>query len=504
MDFFTIAGLTKHYGGVTALAGVDLSVREGEVHSIVGENGAGKSTFLKIVSGIVRPDSGDVHFRGARITEADPLRLFSLGISAAFQETSLFDNLSVAENLFLGGLHRHRGPAIDWKAAAEEARRSLALFGMEELDPGQPCGEVSPEARQVLEILKAIKPNTRLVSLDEPTASLTREKILLLFSLIQRLKAGGATFLYVSHHLDEVLAISDRITVFRDGRKVGTLERAEATEARLHEMMVGRAITNRRRPRGAAAEGPAAQALLTVSGLGDGACVHDVSFQLNAGEILGFAGLIGAGRSETAQLIFGLRQKTSGAVTLAGQDISRITPGEAIRLGIAYLPEERRQTGIFLDQGLGVNTTIGRLERLRKGAVIDFRLERELTRGMLERLGVKYGVLSQTALSLSGGNQQKLLLGKCLFAEPRLLILDEPTKGIDVGSKEEIYELISSLAAAGMAVLLISSEVGEICMLSDRVLVMAGGSIIGGFTGEHINERDITTCYLTGGRRHDN
>ena len=318
----------------------------------------------------------------------------------------------------------------------------------------------------------------------------------LLFERIGRMRRSGVTFLYVSHHLDEVLEVSDRITVFRDGKKVGTLERSEATEARLHEMMVGRAISHGR----AAPAGPLAAPLLEVSGLGDGSRVHDVSFGVSAGEILGITGLIGAGRSELACMIAGLSPKSAGTVRFDGRDITRVSPGEAIRMGISYLPEERRQEGLFLGQSLLVNTTIARLEKIARRLVLDFRRERTLAADTLRRLGVKHSELGQAALSLSGGNQQKLLLAKCLFTEPRLLILDEPTKGIDVGSKEEIYGLVRGLAAQGMAVIVVSSEVEEICLLSHRVLVMGGGRLIGSFTGDDIRESTITACYLqTGG-----
>jgi ribose transport system ATP-binding protein len=494
VEFLEIRGLTRRFGGVLALDGVELSVRKGEVHSVIGENGAGKSTLLKVISGIVRADSGEVFFQGGRITNADPNRLFSLGISAAFQETSLFDNLTVAENLYLGRLYRREGPTIDWNAAIEAAGKAFKDFGLPGVDPRARVGELSAETRQVLEILKAVKSNAALISLDEPTAALTSSVASLLFSAIGKLRAKGITFLYVSHHLDEVLRVSDRITVFRDGRKVGTVDRAEATERLLHEMMIGRAVNRERRP--SPARDLAAPPLLEVSGLGDGRKVHDVSFTVSPGEILGITGLIGAGRSELACMMVGLAPKATGTVRYEGKDVTNITPGQAIRQGISYLPEERRQAGLFLGQSLVINTTIARLEKVARRFRLDFRRERSLARETLQRLGVKHSDAGQAALSLSGGNQQKLLLAKCLFTEPRLLILDEPTKGIDVGSKEEIYGLVHGLAAKGMAVIVISSEVEEICLLSDRVLVMGAGRLIGSFSGEAIRENTITACYL--------
>jgi ABC-type sugar transport system ATPase subunit len=494
MAFLEIAGLSKRFGGVVALDGIDLSIVPGEIHSIIGENGAGKSTFLKIISGIVRADSGEVTFQGERITHADPNRLFALGISAAFQETSLFDNLTVAENLFLGRLYDHRGALVDWRTAAEEARRTLTAFGVTDLDVRSKAGQLSAEMRQVLEILKAAKAGAKVISLDEPTASLTKAHIGHLFDLLRRLRAQGVTIIYVSHRLNEVLELSDRITVFRDGAKVGTIGRAEASEGVLHAMMVGRALTSQRAE--AVIRSTEAGPIMKVSGLSDGAKVKDVSFDVFEGEVLGIAGLVGAGRSEVAWMLAGLAPKHAGNVEYREHDITRITPQAAIRQGIFYLPEERRQMGLFLTQNLAVNTTISKLEKLTRGIVLDSAREKSLAGQALERLGVRYASLDQTALSLSGGNQQKLLLGKCLFTEPQLLILDEPTKGIDVGSKEEIYCLIGDLSRQGMTVIVISSEVEEICLLSHRVLVMGDGRIIGTFTGDEINESSITACYL--------
>jgi len=495
MDFLRIEGLTKRFGGVLALDGVDLTVERGEIHSVVGENGAGKSTFLKILSGILKSDGGEVSFEGKRITNEDPGRLFELGISAAFQETSLFDNLSVAENLFLGRLHMHRGAAINRKKSASAARGALASLGLQDIDPGMKVAQLPADTRQMLEILKSVKPNAKVISLDEPTASLTREGVRLLFRLLGRLRESGVSVLYVSHHLDEVIEISDRITVFRDGRKVGTIARREATEGRLHEMMIGRAVSHERARR-KSVERSVGEPILRVEGAGDGDRVRDVSFDVHKGEILGITGLVGAGRSELAWMIFGLSRMRSGRITYQGKGLSKITPSSAIREGIFYLPEERRVMGLFLDQNLLVNTTISRLDKVKSGPVIDFPKEKTLAARLFERLGVRYSSFEQTALSLSGGNQQKLLLGKCLFAEPKLLILDEPTKGIDVGSKEEIYGLILSLAGEGMSVLVISSEVEEIVLLSDRVLVVSEGKISGVFTGDDINVHTITACYL--------
>jgi ABC-type sugar transport system ATPase subunit len=494
MEFLRVEALTKHFGGVLALDRVDLEIQGGEIHSIVGENGAGKSTLLKILAGIVGSDEGEVFFCGERITDAKPNQLFELGISVAFQETSLFDNLTIAENLFIGGLYNYRRFGINWRTAAGRAGKILEDFGLGDIDPQSRTAGLSTEMKQIIEILKSVKENARLICLDEPTAPLTRGGTQLLFSLLEELKNRGITVVYVSHNLEEVLRISDRITVLRDGRKVKTIGRAEASEAVLHDLMIGRSILRERRPRRGEIDRKAP--ILRVEGLTDGDRVRDVSFSVHRGEILGLTGLVGAGRSDVAWMLFGLTGLSGGEIYVEERLVEHLTPDQAIREGIYYLPEDRRLMGLFLNQNLVINTTIAKLDRVKRRFTLDFKLERSLTAETMGKLGVKYSSLNQSALNLSGGNQQKLLFGKCLFAEPKIFLLDEPTKGIDVGSKEEIYELIRALAAQGMAVVLISSEVEEICLLSDRVIVMGDGTIIGTFEGERINEREITTCYL--------
>jgi ABC-type sugar transport system ATPase subunit len=498
VEYLAIHGLSKRYSGVTALDGVDLEFKEGEIHSIIGENGAGKSTLLKILAGIVHAGSGSILFRGEEITGMSPNQLFARGLSASFQETSLFDNLTVTENLFIGQLYDHRGLRISWNAAKAHARTLLEGFGVPSIDPAARVESLSAESRQILEILKTVKPTTRVLSLDEPTASLTKQGVRLLFALIRSLKEKGVTVLYVSHHLDEVLELSDRITVLRDGRKVGELGRAEATEERLHELMIGRSISRSRGP----AEGRTfddGSPLLSVRDLADGKKVRGVSFDVLRGEILGITGLVGAGRTELAQMIFGLAETTAGRITFNDIDITHSLTQEIIRRGIYYLPEERHRLGLFLDQNLMVNTTISRLRRIARGTMLDYRSERSKSEETLSQVGVRYASSRQAVRSLSGGNQQKVLLAKCLFAEPALLILDEPTKGIDVGSKEDIYGLIRILVGQGMTVIVISSEVEEICLLSDRVLVMGDGKVIGTFTRGEINEKSIALCYLQAG-----
>jgi ribose transport system ATP-binding protein len=492
--FLSIKGISKRFGGVHALSGVDVEILSGEIHSIIGENGAGKSTLLRIISGALHSDSGNILLHQKDITNADPNNLFKAGISVAFQETSLFENLTVAENLFLGTLYNYRGLGIDWKKAETEAQAILDGFELSGINPNDPLSSLSTEMRQIIEILKAVKDNPVLLCLDEPTSALTFESVRRLFGLLGRLKEAGTTIIYVSHHLDEILEISDRITVLRDGKKVDTISRQEASKPVLHELMVGRRIASGTVNRQTSADDR--MPILECSNISDGEKVSNVSLSVFEGEILGITGLVGSGRSELAWLIYGLNPLSDGSIKHRGEVLEKHSADKAIERGIIYLPEERRQMGIFLDQDLIINTTISKLDKVTKGRLINFRNEKQKSGDMLQSVQVRYQSLFQSALSLSGGNQQKLLLGKCLFTDPDLLILDEPTRGIDVGSKEEIYNFIKLLSKNGLTVIVVSSEVEEICLLCNRVLVMSQGDIIGEFKGEGINERSITACYL--------
>ncbi|MBN2073556.1 MAG: sugar ABC transporter ATP-binding protein [Actinobacteria bacterium] len=488
-----IKNLYKKFRGVQALDDVSLDIEKGEVHSIIGENGAGKSTLIKIISGVVRADEGQVILRGESILNLPAAKIFARGISASYQENSLFDNLTIAQNLFISSLYRYKGFNFSWEKAISGARKILDYFGINNVDPLETVSELPPETRQIIEILKTVSRKADILCLDEPTASLTESGAESLFKLLNDLKSKGITIIYVSHNLDEVLKISDRITVLRDGKKVETIEKKSADKSILHQLMIGREIMQRQRQK---APYTGEKPVLKVLNAGDGGKLHDISFELYKGEVLGLAGLVGSGRTELAWLLFGLSPLKSGNIYYNGAVMPGLSPATAIKKGIMYLPEERKLMGLFLGQDLKVNITSSKLDKIRRGIMINFRKERILTEEVLKSLGIKYATLNQLALKLSGGNQQKLLFGKCLFTDPELLILDEPTKGIDVGSKEEIYELIEKLVDEGMTIILISSEVEEICKLSDRVLIMVKGKIKDVYKGDKINEKDITSCYL--------
>ncbi len=491
--FLEIKNLYKRFKGVQALEDVSISIRKGELHSIIGENGAGKSTLIKIIAGAVKSDNGEIILDGEDITNWPSIRLFKKGVSASFQENSLFDNLTIAQNIFISELYKYNSFNLKWKKFIDNSKKLLRYFNLEDLNPLTLVSELPPETRQVIEILKSINREVKVLCLDEPTAALTENEIELFFKLLNDLKEKGVTILYISHNLTEVLKLSDRITVLRDGKKVKTLNRSEADKTVLHHLMIGRDIVQRKRRKKLYQN---TKPILKVKNISDGLKLKDISFEVYPGEILGLAGLVGSGRTELAWLLFGLSTCKSGEIYYKDEKIDKLTPIKAIKKGIMYLPEDRKLMGLFLGQDLIINTTVSKLDKVSRNILVDFNKEKRLVLEILKNLNVKYTSLNQLVLKLSGGNQQKVLFGKCLFTNPDLLILDEPTKGIDVGSKEEIYELIEKLVNNGLTIILISSEIEEICRLSDRVLVMVNGQIKNVYKGEDINEKDITSCYL--------
>lgn len=486
--------VSKNYGATKALDSIDLTIEKGEIHSLIGENGAGKSTLIKILCGVVNKDSGDIYYEGKKILDFRPYSLLQIGISAAFQEMSLFNNLTVAQNLRVATLPQKKDFTINWKKEKEETEEFLDSLGIENVKSDTPVSYLNPSQKQLLEIVKSILRQPNVLCLDEPTSSLAEKELAILLRLLQQLKKNQTTVIFVSHKLEEVLQVSDRITVLRDGKKVETLINKNLNESILFSLMVGEKgirQTQRRHFQGK-------EKLLVVNDLSDSKKIKQISFELSKGEILGLAGLVGAGRSELAQTIFGLKHRQQGSIYFEGKLLpSNLTPSEAIEKGIIYLPEDRKELGLYLDLNLCYNTSACSLNQITKREIINFKKEIDIVQKLLTKLGVRYKTHRQKAFSLSGGNQQKLLFGKSLFANPKILILDEPTRGVDVGSKREIYQLILNLVnTSETSIILISSEIEEICLLSDRVLVMKDGMLIKEFRGEEINERTITACYL--------
>ncbi len=493
-NFLEIKNIYKRFKGVQALENVSVEIRKGEIHSIIGENGAGKSTLVKIITGVLAADSGKVLLEGKEIHHLSIEQLFDAGISAAYQESSLFENLTVAQNIFISELFNFRGFNLSWDKIIAKTENLLKDFNLQNIKPLDLVSELSPEPKQMLEIIKCINRNPKILCLDEPTASMSESGVELLFKIINKLKEQNKTILYISHNLDEILKISDRITVLRDGKKVKTLDINEADKKVLHQLMIGRSITQTYRKKTIFNNN--LKPLLRVENLYDSDKLKNINFEVYPKEILGISGLVGAGRTELACAIFGINKIITGKVFYKEKLLTNLNPVKAVKNGIIYLPEDRKLMGLYLNQSIKVNVTSSNLNRITKCMILNSKKEKLLSGELLGNLDLKYSNLNQLAQKLSGGNQQKLLFGKCLFSQPELLILDEPTRGIDVGAKEEIYDLINKLVEQGLTIILISSEIEEICRLSDRVLVMVKGEIVDTFKGEKINEKDITSCYL--------
>jgi ABC-type sugar transport system ATPase subunit len=469
-----VEGLEKSFPGVRALAGVGFDVRAGEVHALLGENGAGKSTLIKIVSGVYRPDAGTVRVDGREVHFASPHEAQAAGIATVYQELLLFPDLTVAENVFLGHAPRTRWGGVDWPAMRAHAAEILASLDIHDLDVTAPVRSLSVANRQRVEIAKALSLDARVLIMDEPTAALTEADVARLFELVRRLKARGVGVVYISHRMAEIFALADRVTVLRDGQHVGTKAVRATSEPELIAMMVGRTIDHLF-PKGAARVG---EPVLEVRNLVAPPVVKGVSLTVRAGEIVGLAGLIGSGRSELAQAIFGMAPTAAGEIRIAGRPVRIASASDAKRHGIAYVPEDRGTQGLVRPMTVRDNVSLAVLRKIAPRSFIDRRAEDELAQGAIRRFNIRAYGPEQTVGKLSGGNQQKVVLGKWLATEPKLLIMDEPTRGIDVGAKAEIHRLMSELAAAGLAVLMISSELPEILGMSDRILVMREGRIV--------------------------
>lgn len=470
-------GITKRYPGVVALDGVDLEVRPGEVMALVGENGAGKSTLLKILAGAEHPDEGTIEVDGAPVQMADPREAQRRGIAVIYQELNLAEHLSVAENVFVGREPRTRFGTVD---RTEMNRRTAQL--LEELHvaaaPSTVVGHLNVARRQMVEIAKALSMDARVIVMDEPTSSLTEHEVRMLLQLVAELRARGVAVVYVSHRMREIFEIADRITVMRDGRLVGVRETAEITPDDVVTMMVGRELTDLFG--GETSDRDLSEdCVLEVEGLSSGDRVKDVSFSVRPGEIVGFAGLIGAGRSETAHAIFGSRPRTAGVVRVGGQAISPRHPEDAIRHGVVLVPEDRKREGLFLGLPVRTNMASPSLRRLSRWGFVRRGAEGALSREQASRLNLRSSAVDVPAGTLSGGNQQKVVLARWLALNPKVLLLDEPTRGVDVGAKAELYRIIRSVARQGVGVVVISSELPEVLGICDRIVVMREGRVVG-------------------------
>lgn len=482
----SVEGIVKKFPGTIALNNVHIEVNEGEVHALVGENGAGKSTLMNIISGVFPPDSGKIFFMGREVDFNNPKEAQDMGIGFVHQELSLCPHLSVAENIFMGRVPTNKIGLTDYKKLFNKSKELLELFHAS-FSPWDLVGNLNVAEQQIVEIGKALSLDCKLLILDEPTSSLTETETVTLFRIIKDIKAKGISVLYISHRMAEIFEICDSITVFRDGTFVNKVKVQDVNSDDVIQMMVGRNIHNLY-PKKSESVG---KEVLSVRNFNKKGVFQNISFSVNKGEILGFYGLVGAGRTEVARAICGIDDRDSGEVYLNGDLVENKNYRETITNGFAYLTEDRKQQGLFLQMTIKQNITAAKLDIVTSGIVIDKHKETDISQKYVNRLNIKISSLDQKVANLSGGNQQKVMIGKWLATNPKVLIMDEPTRGIDVGAKAEIHTMLRELSNQGITVIIISSELPEIIGMSDRVIVMHEGHITGEVVSDEISEENI-------------
>jgi rhamnose transport system ATP-binding protein len=483
----TLAGISKSFPGVRALHDVSLSLYPGQVTALIGENGAGKSTLVKILTGIYQPDAGEIAIDGNIVSLPSAHAAFAHGITAIHQETVLFDDLTVAENIFLGHTPKTRFGTIDWGAMRKHAREVLETMRAGHIDAEARLRDLGIANKHLVAVARAMSIDAQTVIMDEPTAALSAKEIEELFLLIEFLKSEGKAVLFISHKFDEIYRIADRYTVFRDGEMVGEGLLAETDQGEIVRMMVGRPVDHIFPDRSTVI----GETVLAVSGLSHPTEFDDISFDLHKGEILGFYGLIGAGRSEVMQAIAGITSTSRGTVSLDGETLAPKSAADAIDSGIVYVPEERGQQGVVIGMPIFQNVSLPSLKRTSKSGVLQLADEFALARKYTERLDLRASSLSQDVGTLSGGNQQKIVIAKWLATKPKVIILDEPTKGIDIGSKAAVHGFMAELVAQGLSVIMVSSELPEILGMSDRVVVMREGRIVGRYDNKGLHAETL-------------
>ena len=486
------SNISKSYAGVHALRDVSFELRAGEVHALVGENGAGKTTLIKTITGAVVPDAGEIRINDEVVKDNSPGRSKLLGVAAIYQEPTLFPELTVAENMAVESEQRSLWRSVDWN---ERRRRAAALLEQVggRFDVERDAGSLTMPEQQLMEIARAVGADARILIMDEPTASLSDEETQNLYRVIKDLRARGSGVVYISHRLEELSVIADRVTVLRDGAVVGTYSMAEMDPQQLIRLMVGRELSAVFPKR----EVAAGEIVLELQNFGNRANgITDINLAIRAGEIVGLAGLVGAGRTELARTILGLDEADAGEMWLRGKRVHVQSPGQAIELGISYLPEDRRHHGVILDMSISANITLASLRNLSKFGGFDFSREREIASEYVRRFSIKTPAVFNRVSTLSGGNQQKVALSRWLAVKPSVLILDEPTQGVDVGAKAEIHAAMSELAAQGMAILMISSDMPEVLGMSDRIAVMRGGTIVRELNRAEANQQKILELAL--------
>lgn len=479
--------VSKRFLGVHALKGVHFDLRCGEVHALVGENGAGKSTLMKVLTGIHQPDSGEIFFEGKPYAVKNIGEAQNLGISMIHQELNMMNDLTVAQNVFIGR-ELKKGPWLDDAGMVRETQKIFDRIGIK-IDPKTKLGRLTVGKQQMVEIAKAVSRDCKLLILDEPTAALTQTEIEDLFRIMGDLKAKGIGMVYISHRMDEISRISDRITVMRDGEYVGTVDTVSVTKDDIINMMIGRVVYEDPKTHSEVPED--AETVLEVRNLSSGNLFKDVSFKLRKGEILGFSGLMGAGRTEVARAIFGADPRDGGEIFVNGRRVNIKTPEDAVKLGIGYLSEDRKRYGLLLDKSVAENTALASIDKYTKGGIINDRQIKAEAREENAKLRTKTPSMEQLLKNLSGGNQQKVIIARWLIKNSDILIFDEPTRGIDVGAKSEIYTLMNQLAKQGKSIIMISSELVEILRMSDRILVMCEGRKTGELDISEANQENI-------------
>ena len=483
--FLEMRGITKQFPGVLALDKVSLSIYPGKVLALVGENGAGKSTLMKVLSGVHKMDAGEILLNGKPVTIGNPLASRQMGISIIYQELSVLNNMDIAENIFVGRERKKNG-MVDKQAQHEEARRLLARVGLS-IDTHTRVGKLSTAQKQMVEVAKALSFDAKLIIMDEPTSSLTEKETAMLLDIIHKLRDEGVAIVFISHRMNEIFEIADEIAVMRDGQMVKQLPAEGTQEKDVIAAMVGRDVHDLF----VKAEAPIGDVALEVVGLSTKSLLKDISFKVHAGEIVGFAGLVGAGRSEVMRAVFGIDPRETGEIRVHGKPVRIDSTVDALRAGLGFVPEDRKEQGLILKMSVRHNTSIAALSSVAKGWFIDRGAENALSDEYVAKLRVKTPSNEQKVMNLSGGNQQKVVIAKWMATHPAVLILDEPTRGIDVGAKKEIHALMSELARQGVAIIMISSELPEILGMSDRIYVMHDGRIRGELARENASQEAI-------------
>jgi len=484
---FTLSGISKSFPGVKALSDVSLALYPGQVTALIGENGAGKSTLVKILTGIYQPDAGEIRVNGKLVALATAQEAFRLGITAIHQETVLFDDFTVAENIYLGHAPRNTFGFVNLKAMHRDARTVLDRMHAGHIDTHSQLRDLGIANKHLVAVARAMSIDSKIVVMDEPTAALSAKEIGELYELIEFLKSEGKAILFISHKFDEIYRIADRYSVFRDGSLVGAGLLRDTTQNEIIKLMVGRSVDhifpNRKANIG--------ENVLGVSGLSHPTEFDDISFELRKGEILGFYGLVGAGRSEVMHALFGVTKISSGSILLEGKPLAVTSPAEAIDAGIVYVPEERGRQGVVIGLPIFMNVSLPSLDRISKSGVLRLKEEFDLARTYTERLDLRASSLSQDVGTLSGGNQQKIVIAKWLATSPKVIILDEPTKGIDIGSKAAVHEFMAELVAEGLSVIMVSSELPEVLGMADRIVVMRSGKIEEVFENKNLSPETL-------------